>query len=416
MIIVGIIAEYNPFHNGHLWHINQVRKNLRADYIIAGISGNFVQRGEPAIFDKWSRAEMAIKCGVDLVVELPFVFAVRSAQYFAGGGVRLLASLGINHLSFGAECADLKLLSSVVKQTDHPDVLKKVKVNLKAGHQYAAALTTAIADQAGISMDVLNKPNNILAIEYIKAIKKYAPTIMPVPIQRYLANHHGETINSAIASATALRQSLLKQAATISDNSVKTALPPTSTECIEQLLRSGSGPVQLDSFSTIILSLLRNKSLTQIAEIPEVGEGLHNRIKNSAIRAKNATELLIWLKSKRYPQTRLQRILIHTLVGTTKSQIECFDHSGPLYGRILGFNTKGRQFIKEIGKQCSIPLVTKTSHFLNSKERSLDSLEPHKTMLAIDTLATDVYTLGLPNEKWRSGGWDFLRSPVFIPN
>lgn len=413
MQAVGIIAEYNPFHNGHKWHADKAREISGCSFVIAVMSGNFVQRGEPAIFDKWQRAEMAIKSGIDLVIELPVVYAVRSAQYFAAGGIRLLNSLGIvSHVCFGAEHDDLKTLSEIAQITDSRQIQQTLHDNLKTGSTYAAALGKALQQQCDISNDLITSPNNILAIEYLRAIKNLAPSLMPLPVKRQHAGYHDTGITAPFASATAIRQALLEKLQI--DDEMSTVIPPASQKVIAEALRIWRGPVNLQAFSNIVLAKIRTANIQYLEELPDVSEGLQYKISDSALNATNIDELLSMIKSKRYTRTRLQRIIIHALFGLTKSQLVTFDKCGPLYARVLAFNQKGRTILKYISQSAAIPIITKTTRFLNSKQRSGNDLTPLQTMLAYDTLASDIYVLGMPASHWSSGGWDFRHSPVYI--
>jgi predicted nucleotidyltransferase len=410
MKTVGIIAEYNPFHNGHQWQINQARQLSGADYVICVMSGNFVQRGELAIFDKWKRAEMAVLGGADLVIELPVVFSVRSAQYFAAGGVRLLNALGIvSYLCFGAEHPDLNILKQIAAAIHDKKTLDTLHRNLQLGQTYAAALSNAIHTSYHIPSDILNEPNNILAVEYLRSINQYQATLIPVAVPRRESHYHDTMISGNFASATAVRKSLLSQANT----SVQNAIPPSSYDIIEQLITANRGPANAAKLENIILAKLRTANLMDLEQLPDVSEGLHYKLQKSALNASSVQELLAMVKSRRYTNTRLQRILIHTLLGISQNILSEFDQSGPLYARILAFNDRGRKILKEISKNSSLPIITKTTQFLNSVSRSTASLNAMQQMLAYDTLATDIYTLSLPGAPWTRGGLDFRTSPYY---
>lgn len=410
MKTVGIIAEYNPFHNGHQWQINQARQLSGAEYVICVMSGNFVQRGELAIFDKWKRAEMAVLGGADLVIELPVVFSVRSAQYFAAGGVRLLNALGIvSYLCFGAEHPDLNILKQIALAIHDKKTLDTLHRNLQLGQTYAAALSNAIHTSHHIPSIILNEPNNILAVEYLRSINQYQATLIPVAVPRRESHYHDTMISGNFASATAVRKSLLCQANT----SVQKAIPPSSYDIIEQLITANRGPANAAKLENIILAKLRTATLMDLEQLPDVSEGLHYKLQKSALNASSVQELLAMVKSKRYTNTRLQRILIHTLLGISQNILNEFDQTGPLYARILAFNDRGRKILKEISKSSSLPVITKTTQFLNSVSRSTASLNAMQQMLAYDTLATDIYSLSLPGAPWTRGGLDFRTSPFY---
>lgn len=414
MKAVGVIVEYNPFHNGHKWHIDTAKKRSGCSFAIGVMSGNFVQRGEPALFDKWKRAEMAIYGGVDLIIELPTVFAVRSAQYFATGGIRLLQSLGIvSHICFGAEHADLPILRKIATTIDELKTITDMHTNLKLGSTYAAALGQALEKQYKLSPDLITSSNNILAIEYLRAIEKFAPNQIPIIVTRQHSKYHDTCITTPFASATSIRQAIVNNN-TITDE-LKLALPDTTLQILHNILEEKRGPVTLANLSTMILAQLRTTSLKKLEQLPNVSEGLHHKIRNTSLKAANIQQLFSLLKSKRYPYTRLQRIIIHALLGTTQSQIMSFDQQGPLYARVLAFNKNGRLLLKEINQNSMIPLITKTTHYLSSKQRDTEDLTSLQQMLSVDTLASDVYSLGMPSSNWNVGAWDFRYPALYIP-
>ena len=413
MQAVGIIVEYNPFHNGHKWHLDAAKKESGCPFVIGVMSGNFMQRGEPALFDKWKRAEMAVRGGIDLIIELPSVFAVRSAEYFATGGIRLLNSLGIiSHVCFGAEHADLAVLKKMATSAEDAQVIKDLHIHLQSGYTYAAALGKSLQYNYHISPDIIGSPNNILAVEYLRAIEKFAPQLTPIAVTRQQSHYNDTTITTPFASATAIRQALL-HSMSITDE-INGAIPSTTLNIINNMLSEKRGPVTFNNLSNVILAQLRTASLEKLEQIPSVSEGLHYKLRDSALRAANINQLFSLLKSKRYPYTRLQRIIIHLLLQTNKTQLAVFDECGPLYARVLAFNQQGRLLLKHINQHSNIPIITKTTHFLRSNERGRRDLTPLQDMLAIDTVASDIYALGMPPSNWNVGAWDFLFPPLFI--
>jgi predicted nucleotidyltransferase len=411
--VVGIIAEYNPFHNGHLWHLEQARKMSGHQAVIAVMSGNFVQRGEPALIDKWARAEMAVSSGVDLVLELPTVFAVRSAENFASAGIRLLWALGIvDAVSFGAEHPDVATLTALAKAIDEQQTVDLLKQSLDAGQPYAAALGRALSKQTGLAAQLVAAPNNILAVEYIRAILRFAPGLKPVPISRREAGYHDTAVAGTIASATAIRQELGFDPA---GEQVYRAVPAASAAILEAMIRAGRGPIFYRDFDQMVLTRLRSTSLTDLEQLPDMSEGLQHKLKDSALQASTLEELFELTKSKRYSRTRLQRIVIHALLGSRKDQLRHFDAAGPLYARVLAFNDRGRTLLRSMRSKAVIPVITKTTQFLNSAGRETFRLSALEAMLAVDTLATDLYVLSRPNPGWRRGGLDFRTSPLYLP-
>jgi len=412
MNVIGIVAEYNPFHNGHRWHLEQAKRISGCTHAIVVMSGNFVQRGEPAIFDKWSRASAAIAAGADLVLEMPALSVVRSAQYFATGGIRLLERLGvISHISFGMESIDPNL-PIIIEAIEDETVKQYIAERLKEGQPYAAAVANSIAARYNIDSQVLSSPNNILAIEYMRALQKYAPQIQPLPILRKGPGFHDTTLQGCFASASALRVAM--QTYGSMNDQVKLAVPVFAQKLYQNLLQSGRGPVDLSCLENIILAKLRTINPELLTNLPDISEGLEHRFLASSQKSGNIEELLQLIKSKRYPKTRLQRILIQLLLGITKKQTDNFNTKGPLYARILAFNDHGRHIIKKIQHHNQVPVITKVSHYLTSKQRHQQSLTPLQEMLAIDITATDLYALSLSNPAWRRAGLDFLHSPVYF--
>ena len=415
MQTVGIIAEYNPFHKGHAYQAQQARQLAQADTVIAVMSGHFTQRGEIAIIDKWRRAEAAVKSGVDLVLELPSVFAVRSAQYFAVGGVRLLSSLGIvDYLSFGAENSDLCCLSAAAAGLDDPQVGEKLKLGLSRGKNYAAALADALVAGGYTARDFIISPNNILAVEYLRALARYAPTIRPLPVRRIGSGFHDKNLSDGFASATAIRHELLLSGSVTPP--LHAALPTATAAILESLLDTGAAPAQISKLENIILAKLRSLSDKELLATPEISEGLENRIKLAARNVGNLPELLELIKTKRYPYSRLQRLLVHLLLGTKREQIAAFDASGPLYARVLALNSQGRAALRKINDLDNIAVITKTTSALNSRNYHTKEFSPLQSMLAVDITATDLFCLSLPSTAQRKGGLDFRQSAIYLPN
>ncbi|MBP2635448.1 MAG: hypothetical protein H6Q72_1355 [Firmicutes bacterium] len=417
MDVVGMIVEYNPFHNGHLWHVNEAKRISGAQYAIGIMSGNFLQRGEPAIVNKWARAALAVEAGVDLIIELPTVFSVRSAQYFATGGIQLLSRLGIvNHVCFGTETPDLPALTVAAQAMNDKAVIEAMRQTMKTGQTYASSLSSALSKESGVAESLMKTPNNLLAIEYLRAIHTYSPQLRPHVIQRIHANYHDNVITSNIASATAIRAALLENKPLIPGSAACKCLPASCANQLNTLISLGQAPIALESFNDILLSRLRSMKLDELAALPEVAEGLHNKISDAAFKATTAQELITFIKSKRYTLTRLQRIVIYALLGITKSKLAQFDELGPLYARILAFNDNGRKLVKEISQQAAIPAITKTAQYLTSYQQRHNKLTFLQDMLSYDITATDTYVLGSPSTQWKMGGQDFQTSPIYIPD
>lgn len=428
MHVTGIIAEYNPFHNGHRYQLEQIRQSYPDSAIIAVISGSFVQRGQAALLDKWQRAGLAIAGGCDLVLELPFAFACRSAQDFARGGVQLLARLGITDtLAFGAECPSLATLQALAAAIDSPAVQTQLHERINAGASYAQALTELTATAAAADAAILHEPNNILAIEYLRALKK-TPAIGPLLIPRAGAGYHNTNIAAPHASASAIRMLLQKAATAAKSTDGKLLIPHLtahdSMALQEALSAAGFAAIRklkaselpnLDRLLVPLQALMLRTDNTALQKIAGINEGLENRLRDCLQNAATYDEVLSAATTKRYPKSRIARTLIHLLLGITQAQLAEIDNAGPLYARVLACGPRGRDLLKRIKKAESLPLITKTSAYLTSTQRAqgLAALSPLQQQLALDTMATDLRQLITPQTDGKCN--DFQQSPRFLP-
>lgn len=413
MHITGIISEYNPFHNGHKYLIESHRKRLSPDGVIAVMSGSFTQRGEAAILDKWTRAAIAVQNSADLVIELPFCFAVRSAEHFARGGVSLLQRLGIvDRLCFGSECADSALLQRAALLQKMPQFGRELQIELQKGTSYAAAACTALSRLSGIDEAVLRSPNMILGMEYVKSsfdAAKHSFIFNFDIVERRAAGHNDENLHGSFASGTAIR-STVSRGGSLKD--LAKAVPPQTFSELENLKAEN-----LPSAARLFLPLLKELRLARpehLSAVYGMKEGLENRLIECARTARTMKELLDKVKSRRYPYTALQRLLLYILLGISAEQMSAFDSSGPLYARVLAFNGRGRELLRRIKKNAAVPLITKTSSFLNSRTWRQDNLTDAEKMLALDIAATELYALcrSVP----APFGADFTTSPVYKKN
>ncbi|MCI9286488.1 MAG: nucleotidyltransferase [Clostridia bacterium] len=389
--VLGIIAEYNPFHNGHLYHINESKKAVNADYVVAIISGNFVQRGDTSLVDKWSKAEMAIKNGADLVIELPLLYSISSAENFAEGGIKMLNSFNIvDYISFGSELCDVNTLNEFADVLFHEpkEFVSVLNHELSKGFSYPKARENALLmylNDIRKYANILSSPNNILAIEYLKALKKYKSSIVPVSINRNKVDYNSTEIVDGFASATAIR----KIAMTNDVWSLRQAMPKSSFDIMYDCLRSGKTVSSLSKFEKEIIYNLRKMSVSEIANLPDVSEGLEYSIKNAANSCNTIDELISIVKSKRYTTTRLRRILVYCLLGITKKDIQDSRKVIP-YARVLGFNDKGKELLSGISHaNPKLDIVTSVKRYMETSNNRI-----LKNMLAKDIFATDIYTLG----------------------
>ena len=395
--VLGIVAEYNPFHNGHLYHIKESIEQCGANYVVCVISGNFVQRGNTSIIDKWTKTKMALCNGADLVIELPTVYSTSSAENFAEGAIKILDSLGIvDTISFGMEAKDIATLNNIanVLYQEPKEYVTMLNHELSKGISFPKARENALMmylNDIKRYANVLTGANNILAIEYLKTLKKLKSQLMPMGVQRQKVLYHDEMIVDDFASATAIR----KMIATRQFDDIRKVIPRTSYILLAQELKKGHYVLDLSNFQKEILYILRKMTVQEIKELPDVTEGLENAIKNAADSCNNIIDLVNMIKSKRYTQTRIQRILVYALLGINKKMMEASKKTVP-YTRILGYTEKGKRLISEImQRNPKLNLVTSVKKFLDeNKSKTL------KDMLQTDIYATNVYTLGYERDSW----------------
>lgn len=410
MKVLGIIAEYNPFHLGHLYHIKKSKELVQPDFTIAVMSGNFTQRGEAAIVDKWIRAETAIKNGIDLVLELPVVYAVQTAELFAYGGIQVLNHTGLTtHVSFGSEIGDLAPLKRVANVLVSEDEAFKglLKGYLQQGLSFPTARYRALVAylQPTNQVDqewnkVLASSNSILAIEYLKALKRTKSTILPITIPRINSAYHSPKLKKGISSATSIRNEILNHGLS---EKVREAVPSATFDILSKAFSENNGPVGNHSLEDLLLGIIRRSSLSEISTWLDVNEGLENRIKDSAMSATNLSDLLSSIKTKRYVHTRLQRILTHGLLNLTTEKFSTLNTgNGPKYIRILAFSTKAAELMKKLKETSIVPVLTKAAHSSRYEQQLQE-------MFAFDCLATDLYSLGVNNPLLRTGGRDFTQ-------
>ena len=384
--ILAVISEYNPFHNGHLKHLNTSKQLTKADFSIAIISGNFVQRGEPAFVDKWTRAEMALKAGFDIVIELPTIYSISSAENFAEGAIKILNNLGIvDYLSFGSEIGEITPLNDLANILYREPKELSILINqlIRTGISYPKARELALIEFLGSHSkykQILNHPNNILGIEYLKAIKKYKSTIKPITIKREYSEHNSSTIKKGIAK-------LIQK-----NKNVHTLIPYESYELLEQAIQNNKIISGLKVFEKEIIYTLRRMTLPEIASLPDVSDGLENRIKQAVNNCNDIDTLINNIKSKNFTQTRIQRILIYSLLGITQKDMNISKKITP-YIRVLGFNKHGKKIISAIAKQ------NPKTHVIISVKKFMENCNDSnlRNMISKDILSTNIYTLGYKN-------------------
>lgn len=359
MRVVGIIAEYNPLHNGHIYHLERARALSGADYCIVVLSGNFVQRGEAACTDKFSRAAWALRAGADLVLEMPSVYAVAPAERFAAGGVRTLNATGVvNDLAFGCEAPDLQTLYQIsdIIATEPPALQEAIKKHLSLGKSYPRARFDALSEY-GVPKSMLAaiaQPNNILAVEYLNAIRQYAPSIEPLPIERVGTGYHSEDIVGDFASASAIRKAIVEGRSEI--------LATMPNFVGGALLYDDQFIIPQEALSDVMLYAIRRMSVSDLAAIPDVIEGFENVLYRSVRAARTLSEFYELIKTKRYTLARCKRIVACALLGITSEQVRKLSQSREgSYLKVLGFQKKARPLISEIAKRRTAPLILRNS-------------------------------------------------------
>lgn len=395
--VLGIIAEYNPFHNGHLYHIAKSKQETNAQYVVAVISGNFVQRGNTSIVNKWIKARMALLNGADLVIELPTVYSISSAENFAEGAIKILNSLGVvDSLSFGMEAKDIAILNNIatVLHNEPKEYVTMLGHELKKGNSFPKARENALMmylNDIKKYANVLKGANNILGIEYLKAMKKTKSKIVPIGIKREKVLYNDRYIVDEFASATAIRKMLM----TRSLNDIRKVMPRTSYLLLGEELKKGHYVIDISRFEREIIFNLRRMSKEDIAKLPDVSEGLETSLKNAADSCNNIKDLINIVKTKRFTQTRIQRVMLYSLLGITKKEMDVSKRVTP-YVRVLGFNNKGKKLISEMMKlNPKLNVVTSVKRYMNTvANKNL------KNMLETDILATNIYTLGYYSDSY----------------
>lgn len=411
--VIGIIAEYNPFHHGHRYQIEELRKQYPDAAIVTVMSGSFTQRGAPCILDKWTRACHAVAGGADLVLELPFVFACRSAQDFAHGGISLLSRLDIvSHLCFGTEAEELSPLIDVAQRIDVTSVQRRLHIYMDEGLSYAGALTRALTTDTLLSEEFLRAPNNILAIEYLRALRVLAPQIVPIAIRRKTAQHADMELNAGITSASSIRHAL-----TVSPPpwaALNASLMPSVLDDLRAAHTRGL-PQENALLALLRYVLLVTDSAT-LTEVYGIAEGIENRVMQNST-AQDYRDFLRNVATKRYPQSRIARLLVHLLLHLTKVQAKDFDMNGVSYIRPLAFNTRGRGLLRAMKARGRLPIITRTAELLSSEERgqSQSAFSPLQRMLAFDTRATELRLMTCPMPMDSKLRTDFIMSPQFLP-
>lgn len=388
MKVNGIIAEYNPFHNGHCYHLNNARHATGADYTIIAMSGNYVQRGAPALISKYKRAEMALRNGADLVLEIPMYYSTASAEYFATGAVSLLDKLGVvTNLCFGSECGDLSVLKKIadILLTEPPMYTETLRRNLRQGQSYPSARNDALLhcdSSLSAYKDVLSSPNNILGIEYLKALTRRNSSMEPFTAIRAGAAYHDKRLGTNQCSALAIREAIKSRQDT---EYLETQMPQSAYEILAECLNNKCF-LTSDAFSSVLHYKLLNEFENGYTDYLDVSSDLSARIRKNLDNFKGYEDFCNLLKSKDMTYTRISRCLLHILLDIKDSEMAKYrsmDYAP--YARVLGFRKDAKPLLTAIKEHSSIPLVTK----LADAEQPLTA-EAYE-MLKNDLLKNSIY-------------------------
>ncbi len=364
---VGIICEYNPFHNGHLYHLNKVKELAKGEEIILILGGNFLQRGNLSIISKYNKTKIALEYGINLVIELPFQFATQNADLFAKGAISILKKLKCNKLVFGSESANIELFKKLAEiQLNNKEYNKRIKKYLKDGLNYPTALSKSLHDFSNFT--IIN-PNDILALSYIKEIIIQNVDIVPLTIKR-TNNYHDTQLNNEISSATSIRKAIKEL------KDIKDYVPDITLKYLNK-----------KSWERNYFNLLKYKIITEKTNLNKyqtVDEGIENRILKGIYNSNNLEELISIVKTKRYTYNKINRMFTHILCSFTKEDAK--NNKDLKYIRILGFDNIGKKYLNSIKKECDVPIIT------NIKKENVD-------LLSIEIKCDSIYNL-IMNEKF----------------
>ena len=400
MSVIGIVGEYNPFHYGHMHHIAETKKLMGEDCpVVCAMSGDFIQRGEAAVYSKFARAEAAVRSGVDLVLELPPAWALSSAEGFARGAVGLLGATGVvTHLSFGSECGETEPLEQLAEMLLDPLFVNDIKAELSndEGISFAAARQRAAAKRVGELSCQLETPNNILAVEYIKQLYDQSLHIKPITIQRF-GSGHDRTGDIGPRSASEIRRTIA------SGGDITGSVPDGALAVYQRENKLGRGPVLDENLELAVLSRLRMIDDASFAALPDAGEGLNFRLARAAREENTVNAVIAAAKSKRYALSRIRRMTMCAALG-----IKAEDAQGiPPYAKVLAATQRGCALLREMSAKATVPVINKPAAV-----RELDERCRH--IFNVCSAAHDLYSLGYTAEAERRGGADWRISPKIV--
>ncbi|WNS77064.1 nucleotidyltransferase [Bacillus sp. DTU_2020_1000418_1_SI_GHA_SEK_038] len=403
MNAVGVIVEYNPFHNGHAFHLQEARKLADAEVVIAVMSGNFLQRGEPAFVSKWKRTEMALLAGADIVFELPYAFATQQANSFASGAVSILEAAGCHSLCFGSESGDIESFCRTISflETNNDHYQRQVKHYLERGNSYPKASSLAYHDLSPYEelLD-MSKPNNILGFQYVKAVQEQNASIKPLTVSRKSADYHDPHFSSdTIASATSIRKALFSEKGELAN--VKQYMPETSYQVLLDYRQEFGLFHDWENYWPYLRFRILHSTSEELSCIYEVEEGLENRLASAVLVSNSFHEFMNNIKTKRYTWTRLQRACVHILTNTRKNEMNKQVERAE-YLRLLGMTSKGRHYLNKNKSRLQLPLISKLSSV-------------HIKHLTLDIRASRIYSMGaLGIAQQRLMDMEFKQPPLLL--
>jgi len=404
MKVTGVVAEYNPFHKGHEYQLNKARELSGCDAIAVVMSGNFVQRGEPALIDKYKRAESAIYGGADLVIELPMPFSCQNAEVFAKAAVLELKKLPVTYLSFGCENDNIEILKEIaIIQTNNQEYNYTLKQELKSGISYPTAVTNTICKFSNMDFnikDVMKSPNNVLGLEYIKNSIKMNCAWNFIPIRRIGSNHNDASINGKYASATAIRKTIIEN----SIHNLSESLTVKSSEMINRFYNEYKNFNTLNNYLNFIYYKILDIGIDGLNDIYEVSEGLNNKIYSNIFKYDNVDDFILSLKSKRYTYSKLRRILLNILLEIKKSNINDYMllNKDNKFIKVLAFNDIGKQILKE-AKNSSTYIINRFSDYKKSNINF--------NVFNLTNKSTNIYYLPFENKKINE---EYIQNAVYV--
>ncbi|HBJ82176.1 MAG: hypothetical protein PWQ72_527 [Pseudothermotoga sp.] len=428
MRVLGIIVEYNPFHNGHLYHLRKAKELVKPDYTVAVMSGSFCQRGEPAIIDKFSRAEIALQNGVDVVFELPFVYALQDAGGFAKGAVWLLEKMNVvTDLVFGSESGNLSFLNKIAdvminQPYPFPEIMRE---ELKKGYSFPNARKYALMKYFERTGEMnprevlkIEKSNDILGVEYVRSLKELGSKINVQLIKRVGADEKDKVFKGKFPSATSVRNMIFKG----DWSGVSRAVPDSSLQIISRELNEGRGPVTLSQLEEILLAKLRLSSKKELQMLYGFSEGIDVRFSNCALKTGDLEEFFNCVKAKRFTMSKIRRLSLYVLFELKQDLIVQCNEKGPQYLRVLGFTNNGRKLLSIVKRKASVPVVSVCSLYKKILSKALKNKEGRfevdeklfEHQLRLDIKSTSIHSLLFPSKSERNGERDFRIPPIMV--